>query len=130
MLVKKECSWIYFLNCLLVILKTPFLELCMSTEGAPVKPAVLLTIITESVLLDRLVKLLKSNNVTGYTVCPVQGEGGHGKRMGDIAGYNTNIEVKTLVALEASDDILRGLTEIRSDRALIAFRQNVEALSD
>lgn len=102
----------------------------MSTEGTTVKPAVLLTIIAESVLRDRIVKLLKNNNVTGYTISDVQGEGGHGRRMGDIAGYNTNIEIKTLVSPEASDDILRGLAELRESHALIAFRQDVEALSD
>ena len=102
----------------------------MSTEDTTVKPAVLLTIIAESVLRDRIVKLLKNNNVTGYTISDVQGEGGHGRRMGDIAGYNTNIEIKTLVSPEASDDILRGLAELREGHALIAFRQDVEALSD
>ena len=102
----------------------------MSTEGTPVKPAVLLTIIAESVLRDRLVKLLKNNHVTGYTISDVQGEGGHGRRMGDIAGYNTNIEIKTIVSPEASDDILRGLPELREGHALIAFRQDVEALSE
>ena len=102
----------------------------MSTEGTPVQPAVLLTIITESVLRDRLVKLLKNNHVTGYTISAVQGEGGHGRRMGDIAGYNTNIEIKTIVSPEASDDILRGLPELREGHALIAFRQDVEALSE
>jgi nitrogen regulatory protein PII len=102
----------------------------MSTEGTTVKPAVLLTIISESVMRDRIVKLLKNNNVTGYTISDVQGEGGHGRRMGDIAGYNTNIEIKTLVSPEASEDILRGLAEMREGHALIAFRQEVEALSD
>ena len=102
----------------------------MSTESIPVKTAVLLTVIAESVLRDRLVKLLKNNNVTGYTISDVQGEGGHGRRMGDIAGYNTNIEIKTLVSPEASDDILRGLAEMRDGHALIAFRQEVESLSD
>ncbi|MCP2732320.1 P-II family nitrogen regulator, partial [Limnofasciculus baicalensis] len=78
----------------------------MSTESTPIKPAILITIIGESVLRDRLVKLLKSNGVTGYTITEAQGEGGHGRRMGDIAGYNTNIEIKTIVSLEVSDQIL------------------------
>ncbi len=105
----------------------------MSTEDIPVKPAVLITIIGEAVLRDRIVKLLKNQGVTGYTLNQVQGEGGHGRRMGDmtdIIGYNTNVEIRTIVALEASDDILRALAEMRDGYALIAFRQNVEALSD
>ncbi|HEY9635837.1 MAG TPA: hypothetical protein V6D14_20695 [Coleofasciculaceae cyanobacterium] len=101
-----------------------------STEASLVKPAVLITIIGESVLRDRIVKLLKSKGVTGYTLSEVLGEGGHGRRMGDIAGFNTNIEIKTIVTLEESDDILRSLLESRNGHALIAFRHNVETLSN
>ncbi|MFQ4141645.1 P-II family nitrogen regulator [Chlorogloeopsis sp. ULAP02] len=99
----------------------------MSDSSPPVQPAVLITIITETVLQDRIVKLLKSHNVSGYTINQVQGEGSHGKRMGDIAGYNTNIEIKTIVSLEVSDVILSGLKEVQGKHALIAFRHNVEA---
>lgn len=102
----------------------------MSTEAVPVKPAVLITIIGESVLRDRIVKILKSQGVTGYTLSEVLGEGGHGRRMGDIAGYNTNIEIKTIVESEASDEIFRALAESRNGHALIAFRQNVEAMTN
>jgi nitrogen regulatory protein PII len=105
----------------------------MSSESTPVKLAVLITIIGEAVLKDRIVKLLKSKGVTGYTMNQVQGEGGHGRRMGDmtdIIGYNTNIEIKTVVPPEASDDILRSIAEIRNGHALIAFRQKVDALCD
>ena len=101
----------------------------MSTESTPIKPAILIAIIGESVLRDRLVKLLKSNGVTGYTITEAQGEGGHGRRMGDIAGYNTNIEIKTIVSLEVSDRILQAIAEMRNGYALIAFRHEVEALS-
>lgn len=93
----------------------------------PVQPAVLITIIGETVLKDRIVKLLKSHNVTGYTINQVQGEGGHGRRLSDLAGYNTNIEIKTIVSLEESDIILGALKEERGKHALIAFRQNIEA---
>lgn len=105
----------------------------MSTESSLVKPAVLITIIGEAVLRDRVLKLLKSKGVTGYTINPVQGEGGHGRRMGDIRdiiGYDTNIEVKTVVSAEASDEIFHALTEIRDGHALITFRNPVEALND
>lgn len=100
----------------------------MSIENIPVEPAVLITLIGESVLKDRLIKLLKSFGVAGYTISDVQGEGGHGKRMGDIAGYNTNIEIKTVVSLEVSDQIMSALGEMRNGHALIVFRHNVEEL--
>lgn len=104
----------------------------MSSEAAPVQApvqaAVLLTIISETVLKDRIIQLLKGNSVSGYTISQVQGEGGHGKRLGDIAGYNTNIEIKTLVSPEVSDAILLAIKKNHGEHALIAFRQNVEAL--
>jgi nitrogen regulatory protein PII len=100
----------------------------MSSEATPVTSAVLVTIITESVLKDSIIKLLKQQGVNGYTLTEVQGEGGHGKRMGDIPGYNTNIEIKTIVSLEISDDIFRALAGNQGNRALTVFRNNVEAL--
>lgn len=100
----------------------------MSPKAIPVEPAVLLTIIGETVLKDSIIQLLKSNSVSGYTINQVQGEGGHGRRLGDMAGYNTNIEIKTIVSPEVSDAILLALKEHQGKHALIAFRQNVEAL--
>ncbi len=100
----------------------------MSNPDTLVQPAVLLTIIAETVLKDRIIHLLKDNSVSGYTINQVQGEGGHGRRMGDISGYNTNIEIKTIVSLEASDAILGALKNEQGKHALIAFRHDVEAL--
>lgn len=91
---------------------------------------VLVTIVCESVLQDRLIKLLTTLGVSGYTIVPVQGAGSHGKRTGDIAGYNTNIEVKTIVTLEVSDQLLEKLQQFPETYASIAFRQNVEGLFD
>ena len=102
----------------------------MSLEAAPVQPAILLTIIAETVLKDAIVKLFKSNNVSGYTINQVQGEGSHGQRFGDMAGYNTNIEIKTIVSKDISDSILRSIKDYQGKHALIAFRQNVETLVD
>lgn len=98
----------------------------MPPEAARVQPAVLLTIIAETVLRDPIVKLFKHNNVSGYTINQVQGEGSHGKRMGDMAGYNTNIEIKTLVSREVSDSILWSVKDYQGKHAIIVFRQDVE----
>ncbi len=91
---------------------------------------ILVTIVCETVLQDRLIKLLMTLGVSGYTIVPVQGAGSHGKRMGDMAGYNTNIEVKTIVTPEVSDQLLEELKQFPDTYALIAFRQNVEGLFD
>lgn len=100
----------------------------MFSEDPSIKPAVLITIIAETVLKDRIVQLLKTHNVSGYTIIQAQGEGGHGRRMGDMAGYNTNIEIKTVVSAEVSDPIFLALKDYQGKHALVAFRQNVEAL--
>lgn len=99
----------------------------MTNSTFPVQPAVLITIIGETVLKERIVKLLKSHNVSGYTISQVQGEGGHGKRLSDMVGYNTNIEIQTIVSSEVSDAILWALKQEQGKHALIAFRHNVEA---
>jgi hypothetical protein len=111
-------------------LKPTKVEFPMPPEAARVQPAVLLTIIAETVLRDPIVKLFKHNNVSGYTINQVQGEGSHGKRMGDMAGYNTNIEIKTLVSREVSDSILWSIKDYQGKHAIIVFRQDVETLAD
>lgn len=95
-----------------------------------VSEGVLFTIICETYLQDRLIHLLHTIGVSGYTIIPAQGAGSHGKRMGDIAGYNTNIEVKTIVTQEKSDQLLEALDHFEINRALIAFRHKVEGLFD
>ena len=91
---------------------------------------ILVTIICEAVLQDRLVKLLQTIGVSGYTIIPAQGAGSHGRRMGDVAGYNTNIEVKTIVTAEVSEQLFEKLKQFQATHALIVFRQKVEGLFD
>jgi nitrogen regulatory protein PII len=101
----------------------------MSLSSLPTKSAVLVVIIGETFLQDRIIKLLRDLDVNGYTLSQAQGAGRHGNRKGDMVGYNTNIEIKTVVSQEVSEAIFSGLTEYQSNHALIAFRQNVEALT-
>lgn len=91
---------------------------------------ILVTIIGESVLQDRLIQLLTQLGVSGYTIIPAQGAGSHGRRMGDMAGYNTNIEIKTIVKSEASDQLFEHLKPLQATHALIAFQQSVKGLFD
>jgi nitrogen regulatory protein PII len=91
---------------------------------------ILVTIIGEAFLQDRLIQLLTKLRVSGYTIIPAQGAGSHGRRMGDMAGYNTNIEIKTIVDSETSDQLLENLKPLQATRALIAFRQSVNGLFD
>lgn len=91
---------------------------------------ILVTIIGEAVLQDRLIQLLTKLGVSGYTIIPAQGAGSHGRRMGDMAGYNTNIEIKTIVDSDRSDQLLEDLKPFQATHALIAFRQSVNGLFD
>ncbi len=102
----------------------------MPPEAPPVQPAVLLTIIAETVLKDAIVQMFKNYSVSGYTINQVQGEGSHGQRFGDMAGYNTNIEIKAIVSKEVSDSIFWSIKDYQGKQALLAFRQNIEALTD
>lgn len=86
----------------------------------------LVTIIGEAKLQDRLIQLLTKLEVSGYTIIPTKGAGSHGRRMGDIAGYNTNIEVKTILTSELSDKLMEALKPLKAYYALIAYRQTVE----
>ncbi len=90
----------------------------------------LVTIIGEAVLQERLIHLLTKLEVSGYTVIPAKGMGSHGRRMGDIAGYNTNIEIKTIVTAPLSEQLLEALQPLQATHALIAFRQSVDGLFD
>lgn len=98
--------------------------------SASLAQGVLVTIISEAVLQDGLIRLLSKLGVSGYTIIPAQGGGSHGRRMGDIAGYNTNIELKTIVTPEVSGQLLEDLRQYQATHALIAFRQTVEGLFD
>lgn len=91
---------------------------------------ILVTIIGEAVLQDRLIQLLTKLGVSGYTIVPAQGAGSHGRRMGDMAGYNTNVEIKAIVTSAASDQLMEDLKPLKSSHALIAFRQTVDGLFD
>lgn len=101
----------------------------MSASSPVIKSAVLVVIIGETVLKDRIINLFKDLGVMGYTFSQAQGAGRHGSRQGDMVGYNTNIEIKTVVSQEVAEKIFSGLVEYQSNHALIAFRQKVEALT-
>jgi hypothetical protein len=90
----------------------------------------LVTIIGEAVLQERLIHLFTQLRVSGYTLIPAKGAGSHGKRMGDVAGYNTNVEIKTIVSATISDQIMEALKPFQATHALIAFRQEVEGVFD
>lgn len=100
-----------------------------------VDPAVLVTIVSETILKDSLIMLLTQLKVRSYTVSQVQGAGRYTRRSADPrAGMSgsemieTNLEIKAIVSQELSNVILYTLKEQQRDFALFVYRQPVEAL--
>lgn len=122
----KECLESIVSKLVKSVLKQQILEVHMAT----LTKGILVTIIGEAVLQERLIHLFTQLNVSGYTLIPAKGAGSHGKRMGDVAGYNTNIEIKTIVNSTTSDQLLEAVRPFQAKHALIAFRQEVEGLFD
>lgn len=85
------------------------------------------TIITESLLKDEIVALIRRHGATGFTLTKVEGEGSRGVRASDWEGRNTRIE--TLVTPAKADDILAELnTTYFEDYAVIAWLTEVHVL--
>jgi nitrogen regulatory protein P-II 2 len=65
---------------------------------------ILVTVVAEPVLEDRLTREIMEYGASGYTVTEVRGKGTRGIRTGDIPGQAVRIE--TLVSLETADALL------------------------
>lgn len=65
------------------------------------------TVVSERLLKDDLIDLLKKAGATGFTLTAVQGEGSRGVRAGEWEGRNVQFE--TLVSHEVADRILDDL---------------------
>jgi nitrogen regulatory protein P-II 2 len=65
---------------------------------------ILVTIVAEPVLEDRLTREIMERGATGYTITEVRGRGTRGIRTGDIPGQNIRIE--TLVSIDVADALL------------------------
>ncbi|MBD1850951.1 hypothetical protein [Leptolyngbya sp. FACHB-711] len=115
--------------------------------------AVLVTIITEAVLQESIVSLLKSLKVIGYSITQVEGggrytrlhhtaitppenseAGGSSLSDGTEAQVETqikpNIEIRAIVNDELSNVILYALKEQQRNFAIVAYRQAIEVLAE
>jgi|GEM_PF-1660630 hypothetical protein len=115
--------------------------------------AVLVTIITEAVLKESIVALLKSLKVIGYSISQVEG-GGRYTRLHQTAvtasgdretgsayasespgaqietQIEPNIEIRAIVNDELSNVILYALKEQQRNFAIVAYRQPIEVLAE
>lgn len=70
---------------------------------------VLVTLVAEPVLEDRLTREILGFGASGFTVTDVRGRGSRGIRTGDIPGQNIRIE--TLVSRRVADRLLARAAE-------------------
>lgn len=134
------------------------------------QPATLVTIVTEAVLKDSIILLLKNLKVKGYTVTEVKGEGrcprlvpGLTEAVAEISAnqpaaveataetsqretsqpaaetsvktqveiqVETPVEVRAVVSQDLSNVILYALKEHQHHFAIVAYRQQVEAMGE
>jgi nitrogen regulatory protein PII len=108
-------------------------------QSSLVEPAFLVTIISEAVLKDSIVLLLKSLKVKSYTVSQVQGEGRTARSLRSASDEEAEpqpntvemtVEIRAIASSELSNVILYALKEQQRNFVIVAYRQQVEALID
>lgn len=87
----------------------------------------LVTLVTERVLKDRLVRDLERLGAKGWTMTNAQGRGSRGVRASEWEGQNLRIE--TVVSKEVADRIVEHLAqEYFQHYAVIAYTENVQVV--
>ena len=86
-----------------------------------------LSIITESLLREEIIELIRRKGGTGFTLAKVEGQGSRGVRASEWEGRNLKFEV--IVSTETADAILTEISErFFEDYAVIAWITSVEVL--
>jgi nitrogen regulatory protein P-II 2 len=90
-------------------------------------PMKLVTIVTESLLKEKVIALLKGHACTGFTLTMTGGEGSRGVRASDWEGPNLKIE--TIVSLETAENIVGELAgKFFENYSLVAWITDVHVL--
>ncbi len=86
-----------------------------------------LTIVTENLLREEIVELIRKNGATGFTLAKVEGQGSRGVRASEWEGRNLKFEV--IVSDATADAILDEISgRYFEDYAVIAWLTSVEVL--
>lgn len=86
-----------------------------------------LTIISESLLREEIIALIRRHGATGFTLSKVEGQGSRGVRASEWEGRNLKFEV--IVSSATADAILDKISEkYFEDFAVIAWLTEVEVL--
>jgi len=90
-------------------------------------PLCLITVVTESILKERLIQVIQDCGSRGHTITNAEGEGCRHRRVGEILG--DNIRLETIVSEEVADRILQVLSTDYFDRyAVIAYQSSVSVV--
>jgi len=85
------------------------------------------TIVSESLIKDELLSVVRRHGASGYTLSRVEGEGSRSTRAHEIERHNVRIE--TIVSPQTADAILGELAErYFEDFAVIAWLTEVNVL--
>ena len=96
----------------------------MSTPTTSLK---IVTIVTERILEDRLIRMLDKLGAKGYTLMQVTGKGSRGVRASEWAGPDTRIE--TLVSSDVADAIMTNIAENYFEHyAVIVYAQDAQVV--
>ena len=90
-------------------------------------PMKLVTIVTEGLLKEKVITLLRSHACTGFTISSTDGEGSRGVRASDWEGPNLKIE--TIVSVETGEAIVGELAgKYFENYSLVAWLTDVQVL--
>lgn len=85
------------------------------------------TIVTESLLKEEVLQLIRKHGATGFTLTKVEGEGSRGVRASDWEGRN--IKIETIVLPSTADAIVENLSDVYfEDYAVIAWLSEVSVM--
>lgn len=90
------------------------------------RPAVLVTIVAERILRDRLVERIRACGARGFTLGEVAGEGTRGVHAHEWEGPSVKIE--TLVTEEAARRIVDEVAKFFEHHALIVYTSEVRVV--
>ncbi|HSG48826.1 MAG TPA: P-II family nitrogen regulator [Longimicrobiales bacterium] len=83
------------------------------------KKAVLVTIVAERLLRDRLTEKIRALGAKGFTLTEVQGEGARGWQAHEFQGPSVKIE--TLVREEVAEKIVEAVSKYFEHHAVIVY---------
>lgn len=87
----------------------------------------LITIITEAVVSEKIIREIQESGASGYTAVAAEGRGSRGVRASEWEGRNVKIEA--LVSDQVADKILHLLSEYYFENyAVVAYAQDVQVV--